>query len=168
MQTKSSKPKGFPWGALFGLIVVFLTAAFGLFQLSKGFSIQGFFFAICFMLMFASSKGQTFQIPQSIPQAQKISSALQRYKDAHFVETIIFYSAFYIFKQTFSIPGSGILNVIGGTLFGLVPGIILVSLLTVLGVCSCYALARSVGRPLALPFFCHFRPFFCFSLVNTF
>jgi len=59
----------------------------------------------------------------------------------------------YLFKQTFAIPGSMLLNLLAGALFGWKIGFALTCVLTATGATFCYLLAKFLGRDLAERYF---------------
>ncbi|MBT3179788.1 MAG: TVP38/TMEM64 family protein, partial [Candidatus Marinimicrobia bacterium] len=60
-------------------------------------------------------------------------SALNGYYLANKVKTISIYSGVYIIMAMLSLPGATIMTIAGGAIFGLIPGIILVSVSSTLG-----------------------------------
>ena len=66
------------------------------------------------------------------------------------------FCAAYLFKQTFAIPGSTLLNVLAGSLFGTTTGFLLSCLLTATGATFCYLLARLIGRDAMEKYFAKF------------
>jgi len=75
-------------------------------------------------------------------------SILSKYSDKHYSVVVLAYCCTYVFLQTFSIPGSVFLSVIGGRLFGLFFGVLAVCFLTTIGACFCYLLSYYTGRRL--------------------
>ncbi|KAL7753334.1 hypothetical protein RI367_001109 [Sorochytrium milnesiophthora] len=76
-----------------------------------------------------------------------LAEVLQRYSATHFVHVFSLFTLFYLFKQTFSIPGSMALNLIAGALYGN-GGTVLALLTTTLGASLCYLLSKFFGGPL--------------------
>ncbi|CAG9533128.1 unnamed protein product [Cercopithifilaria johnstoni] len=68
------------------------------------------------------------------------------YKDQHFSYITILFIFTYIYKQTFAIPGSFILNLIAGMLFDVWFGFLLVCILTTIGSTLCYLFSESFAR----------------------
>ncbi|KAI8069814.1 snare associated Golgi protein-domain-containing protein [Gilbertella persicaria] len=58
------------------------------------------------------------------------------------------FSVLYLWQQAFSIPGSVLLNLLAGYLYGIFTGAVLTSFLTASGATLAYALAMLVGKPL--------------------
>jgi len=63
------------------------------------------------------------------------------------------FCAAYLFKQTFAIPGSMLLNLLAGALFGWKVGFLLSSVLTATGATFCYLLAKFLGKEVAEKYF---------------
>ena len=59
------------------------------------------------------------------------------------------YISIYLFKQAFSIPGSVLLNMLYGAMFGDWPGFALVCVLTACGTSCCYIISSLFGKRLA-------------------
>ena len=78
---------------------------------------------------------------------------LAKYSDVHYFHVVLAYCSTFVFLQTFSIPGSIFLSVIGGRIFGLIPGILMVCTLSTLGASFCYLLAYFTGRRLVKKLF---------------
>uniref|UniRef100_A0A0R3RKN0 Transmembrane protein n=1 Tax=Elaeophora elaphi TaxID=1147741 RepID=A0A0R3RKN0_9BILA len=68
------------------------------------------------------------------------------YKDQHFSYVTTLFIFVYIYKQTFAIPGSFVLNLIAGALFDVWIGFLLVSILTTVGSTLCYLFSESFAR----------------------
>lgn len=94
------------------------------------------------------------QIPQSFQRNIKaLASMLSKYSEKHYGLVVLTYCCTYVFLQTFSIPGSVFLSVIGGRLFGLFFGVLAVCCLTATGACFCYLLSYYIGRSLVQKLF---------------
>ncbi|KCV69965.1 hypothetical protein H696_03430 [Fonticula alba] len=76
----------------------------------------------------------------------RLGPILGHYIATNYGSVVSAYMALYIFLQTFAIPGSAGLSVIGGALFGFWPGLLLVCLCSALGATGCYLLSRLLGR----------------------
>ncbi|RIA93899.1 snare associated Golgi protein [Glomus cerebriforme] len=64
------------------------------------------------------------------------------------IQIVICYVATYIFLQSFSIPGSVMLSVLGGTLWGSWNALILISFCSGTGATVCYLLSYYLGKPI--------------------
>lgn len=64
-----------------------------------------------------------WSFPRNLDQVKQIQAHLQKYYEQHFLRLLLGFAYTYVFKQTFSIPGSFVLNLLAGAIFGLIPGI---------------------------------------------
>lgn len=80
-------------------------------------------------------------------------SALRSVAGEHFSDVALFFCTLYILKQTLSLPGSAVLNVTGGALFGAVRGFVAMTVLTTVGSSCCFLLSHLVFAPLFRRFF---------------
>jgi len=85
-------------------------------------------------------------LPTNLPQLQKFHSTLAAYTDRHFPSVITAFAITYIYKQSFSIPGSVLLNVIAGALFPLSVAFPLCCVLSALGSSGAYWISHFLGR----------------------
>jgi len=86
-----------------------------------------------------------FRMPKTIAEFTNLNSCFKQYYNSNSLYTLTLFSSIYIFKQTFCIPGSFILNIIAGSLFGSSIGLLLVCTLSSIGVCACYLLSKICG-----------------------
>ncbi|KAI9017734.1 hypothetical protein BC832DRAFT_527544 [Gaertneriomyces semiglobifer] len=79
--------------------------------------------------------------PTSFEDVKSQSVKLQAYSKANFSRVFWLFNIVYVFKQTFSVPGSAIMNILGGVLYGFwaFPW---VSLLTAIGSTFSYLLSQ--------------------------
>ncbi|CAF0937022.1 unnamed protein product [Rotaria sp. Silwood1] len=92
----------------------------------------------------------SFHFPRSIEALKNLSTTLQHYRDDHLAYLLLLYGSAYLYKQSFSLPGSAILNLLGGALFGIWIGFPLCCLLTAIGACFCYLLVSNFARNLVV------------------
>eukprot|EP00455_Lapot_gusevi_P001124 TRINITY_DN10458_c0_g1_i1.p1 TRINITY_DN10458_c0_g1~~TRINITY_DN10458_c0_g1_i1.p1 ORF type:complete len:282 (+),score=44.15 TRINITY_DN10458_c0_g1_i1:79-846(+) len=92
-------------------------------------------------------------IPRSLDDAKKLSRLLDKYSSQHLYPLLVVFCLVYVFKQTFSIPGSFLLNLMSGALFGVQYGFPLVCILTATGASCCYGLSSIFGSKLAQAYF---------------
>ncbi|KNC73625.1 hypothetical protein SARC_13816, partial [Sphaeroforma arctica JP610] len=72
---------------------------------------------------------------------------LNAYKEQHYRSSLSLFLAAYLFKQTFSVPGSAAMNILAGILWGFWPGLVIVCCTTTCGACLCYFLSKAMlGR----------------------
>ncbi|XP_050422813.1 transmembrane protein 41A-like isoform X2 [Adelges cooleyi] len=86
-----------------------------------------------------------FLFPKKMDDITKLNSCLKQYYQNNYLYILTLYSSIYIFKQTFCIPGSIILNVLAGSLFGTGYGFLLVCILSSIGVSACYCMSKLCG-----------------------
>ncbi|XP_033103864.1 transmembrane protein 41A-like [Anneissia japonica] len=91
--------------------------------------------------------------PSSIEDLHNLSHILQEYKKDHAHYIMLLFCSAYIYKQTFAIPGSVFMNILGGSLFGLWVAFPLCCLLTAIGATFCYLLSLSFGRTVIMQYF---------------
>jgi len=88
------------------------------------------------------------RLPRSMEQLRALLDVAVRYKGEHFAYVTALFSAVYIFLQMFAIPGAVFLSILAGPLFGLVPGMFLISTVATTGTSVCYLLSNTFGRRL--------------------
>ncbi|KAI8817958.1 uncharacterized protein EV422DRAFT_499454 [Fimicolochytrium jonesii] len=86
---------------------------------------------------------EEIHLPKNFDDVKSQSVILQNYSNAHFVPVLTLFTAVYIFKQTFSIPGSALMNILGGLLYGFW-AFVFVSLFTAIGSTLCYLISEIV------------------------
>ncbi|KAG0729555.1 Transmembrane protein 41A [Chionoecetes opilio] len=103
----------------------------------------------CLFVNRPALKGGTtpdLHFPKSLKDLQELVSTSATYKQEHWYYVLLLFSSAYIYKQTFAIPGSALLNLLGGALLGCWPlGFPLCCLLTAVGASNCFLLSRLVG-----------------------
>lgn len=90
-------------------------------------------------------------LPHSFEDARVLSLRLSAHLRSHpssRAYLIALFACTYSLKQSFSIPGSALLNVMAGFIFGVGIGVPLVALLTAAGASGCYFLSGLVGSEL--------------------
>ncbi|CAF0991255.1 unnamed protein product [Adineta ricciae] len=98
----------------------------------------------------------TLHFPRSIEALKNLSNTLQHYRENHLAYLLLLYCSAYLYKQAFSLPGSAILNLLGGALFGTWIGFPLCCLLTATGALFCYLIVANFARKLVVQY-CHKR-----------
>ena len=71
---------------------------------------------------------------------------LQTFVAANFTGSIAAYFVIYVFVTAFSIPGAAVMTLVGGALFGLVAGTVVVSFASTLGATLAFLFARFLFR----------------------
>ncbi|KAJ7253001.1 hypothetical protein O6H91_03G041900 [Diphasiastrum complanatum] len=92
---------------------------------------------------------KVFKFPQNVEELRSLTEFLSTYAQDHTMQVVLGYFATYIFMQTFMIPGTFVLSLLAGSLFGVLRGGILVILAATAGASSCFFLSKLVGRPIA-------------------
>ena len=100
-----------------------------------------------------SSQSTNLFFPSNLDDLHTLSNILGSYLDNHYPYVILLFSSAYLFKQTFAVPGSVLMNVLGGAVFGLPFGFTLCCILTAIGASLCYLLANICGKSLAAEYF---------------
>ncbi|KAI9168589.1 hypothetical protein H9P43_007962 [Blastocladiella emersonii ATCC 22665] len=87
-------------------------------------------------------------LPTSVDALKRLAAATAVLSESHFWPMACFYLTCYTFLQTFSVPGSLMMTVLGGALFLLPVALALVSTCTALGASISYTLSLVCGGPL--------------------
>ncbi|KAK4323683.1 hypothetical protein Pmani_005617 [Petrolisthes manimaculis] len=89
--------------------------------------------------------------PRSVSDLRVLADVSSAYQRDHYSYILALFSAAYVYKQTFAIPGSALLNLLGGALLGCWPlGLPLCCLLTAIGASNCFLLSHLAGRDLVV------------------
>ncbi|XP_072034536.1 transmembrane protein 41A-like [Amphiura filiformis] len=91
--------------------------------------------------------------PTNLDELSVMASYLQQYKKDHMSYVLVLFCSAYLYKQTFAIPGSVFMNLLGGALFGVWKAFPLCCFLTAVGATCCYLLSYAFGRTLVLKYF---------------
>lgn len=97
---------------------------------------------------------EMLSLPHSFEEARDLSLRLSQHLRSHPSSRfwlILLFASIYLLKQTFSVPGSILLNVMAGFIFGSVSGVPLVAFLTACGASGAYALSNAIGGELLGP-----------------
>ena len=79
--------------------------------------------------------------PKTLEDAQALLHEITRKSQQSFWKVLILYSAGYLIKQAFAIPGSGVLNLLAGGMYGQLQAALLVSILASFGSLLCYLIS---------------------------
>lgn len=82
-------------------------------------------------------------LPRSLDEAKEVHRAGAAFVEAHTCAAASLYLLLYLYLQTFSIPGSIFLSLLGGALFGTSLGFVLVTLAATGGACAAYGLSHA-------------------------
>lgn len=91
-----------------------------------------------------SSNRLTF--PTNMDDLTSLASILKLYKSEHLLYVLTIFCSAYLYKQTFAIPGSVFMNLLGGALFGVWKSFPLVCLLSASGASCCFLLSKFFGK----------------------
>nr|XP_045583094.1 transmembrane protein 41A-like isoform X1 [Procambarus clarkii] len=113
------------------------------------FAVSSFFLWFLFINRPALKDGVSpdLHFPKSLEDLKELVRASSVYKQDHWYYVLLLFSAAYIYKQTFAIPGSALLNLFCGAVLGCWPlGFPLCCVLTAIGASNCFLLSRLVGK----------------------
>ncbi|RKP23748.1 hypothetical protein SYNPS1DRAFT_30495 [Syncephalis pseudoplumigaleata] len=82
------------------------------------------------------------KLPRTLKDLKILGRYLTDYTDQHYIRVSIAFVSLYVFLQTFLVPGSIMLSVLAGALFGVVVGVFYVALATAIGATNCYFLSK--------------------------
>jgi len=99
-----------------------------------------------------SAKDQAilYSFPDTPRKMSATIGVIDRYVEATPVFVVLSYTFLYVFLQSFSVPGTVLLNVMAGAVFGFVPAFLLVSFCAGTGACGCYLLVAAFGKGMVL------------------
>ncbi|KAI9593855.1 snare associated Golgi protein-domain-containing protein [Syncephalis fuscata] len=82
------------------------------------------------------------KLPRTLADLKVLGQYLNDYTDQHYIRVSIAFISLYVFLQTFLIPGSIMLSILAGALFGTIIGVFYVAIATALGSTNCYCLSK--------------------------
>ncbi|CAG8620738.1 3858_t:CDS:2 [Ambispora leptoticha] len=91
-------------------------------------------------------KRDLLKLPTNIEELQALKELLSSYMDKFYPRVLAAFIILYIFLQTFSIPGSMWLSILGGALFGLPVALPVVCTCCAIGSTCCYLLSQKFGK----------------------
>ncbi|CAJ0948582.1 unnamed protein product [Ranitomeya imitator] len=91
--------------------------------------------------------------PSDLDELRELADFLQDYKREHQSYVTLLFCSAYLYKQSFAIPGSSFLNLLGGALFGPWMGLFLCCTLTSIGATFCYLLSQAFGKQILTMYF---------------
>lgn len=103
-----------------------------------------------FRSIFADNGGISL-FPSNFDELKSLGHSFHVYSQLHPWPIFSLYCGLYLWKQGFGIPGSALLNVLAGSLYGPWCGPVLVCMLTGFGSSLCYLLSRHFGGLLTVP-----------------
>ncbi|CEP16656.1 hypothetical protein [Parasitella parasitica] len=87
----------------------------------------------------------TIKFPRNLDDLRRLNAVLSIYMDKHFINVYVTFVMTYIYLQSFSIPGSMWLSILGGTLFDFWLILFTVSMCSAIGATFAYFISRSLG-----------------------
>jgi transmembrane protein 41 len=98
---------------------------------------------------YPSASATQLKFPKSVDDVRDLSNTLMLYQERNWGSVMLLFIYTYLFKYCFSIPGSSLLNLLGGALFGTSIAFPLVCLLTSCGASLCYLYSLRFGERIA-------------------
>lgn len=120
-----------------------LAAVFAVATVALGYTLQW---------TFAELPEGTLQLPTSLEAAQRMGEALTEFTETHYWHVVAGHAAAYIYLQTFAIPGTVFVNLLGGALLGMSVGFPLCLCYNTVGSVFLYLLSARFGRKLSRRF----------------
>lgn len=90
------------------------------------------------------------KLPGNVDELRLLTAYVSSYADDYELQVFLGFCAAYIFMQTFMIPGTIVMSLLAGSLFGPIRGMMVVIFNASAGASCCFFLSKLVGRPLAL------------------
>ena len=84
-----------------------------------------------------------FQFPNTKEKLSNTARTLKKYSSSNFVYVLALFTYFYVFLQSFAIPGPVFLSILSGALWNFGFGLLVVSLSASLGASICYLLSQT-------------------------
>ncbi|XP_028993743.1 transmembrane protein 41A-A [Betta splendens] len=94
----------------------------------------------------SSEEASRLKFPSDLEELRELAELLQFYKAEHTGYVLLLYCSAYLYKQSFAIPGSSLLNILAGAIFGPYQGLLLACVLTTVGSTICYLLSQAFGK----------------------
>lgn len=88
------------------------------------------------------------KLPRTLDDLQILRDHLEDYTSDYTLQVLVGYCVVYIFMQTFMIPGTVLMSLLAGSLFGVFRGLALVLFNATAGASSCFFLSKLIGRPI--------------------
>ncbi|XP_028325235.1 transmembrane protein 41A-B-like [Gouania willdenowi] len=86
------------------------------------------------------------KFPSDLEELRELAEQLKFYKREHYGYVLLLFSSAYLYKQSFALPGSSLLNMLAGAIFGPWLGLLLACLLTASGSTFCFLLSSVFGK----------------------
>lgn len=111
------------------------------------------YFLTCLAPPVSSEKEYQLHFPSNLQELQELAELLQLYYKSNSLYVLLLFSSAYMYKQAFIIPGSALLNILAGALFGTYLGFPLCCFLTACGASCCYMLSQYCARTIVQHYF---------------
>ncbi|KAG0557148.1 hypothetical protein KC19_11G105900 [Ceratodon purpureus] len=105
---------------------------------------------LCIYITMPSVDHKLLKLPRTVSELRILTDYVSKYTDDYKLQVLLGYCTIYIFMQTFMIPGTIVMSLLAGSLFGVVQGMALVIFTATAGASCCYFLSKLIGRPLAM------------------
>ncbi|PAV82178.1 hypothetical protein WR25_19257 [Diploscapter pachys] len=92
-------------------------------------------------------------LPKQFDNFTILAEKFKHYKEEHYAYITTLFVCTYLYKQTFAIPGSFVLNIIAGAVYDLWGGFIMCCFLTTAGSTLCYLFSELFGREYVFYYF---------------
>ncbi|KAF7636601.1 hypothetical protein Mgra_00003997 [Meloidogyne graminicola] len=102
---------------------------------------------------FPSTSSFVLELPTQFENFTTFTARFRLYEKRHSAYIITLFTCIYLYKQTFAIPGSFLMNIIAGAIYGLPIGFLLCSVLTTIGSTLCYLFSELFSREYVLYYF---------------
>lgn len=93
------------------------------------------------------------KFPTNLEDLTALVTLLKDYKSSNLEYILVLYCCAFLFKQTFAIPGSFFMNLLGGALFGIWWSFPLACFLTATGATFCFLLSQFFGKSYIIHYF---------------
>ncbi|XP_014829979.1 PREDICTED: transmembrane protein 41A-B-like [Poecilia mexicana] len=93
------------------------------------------------------------KFPSDLESLRELANMLKFYKTENYSYVLLLFCSAYLYKQSFAIPGSSFLNMLGGAIFGPWVGLMLTCLLATFGSTFCFLLSSAFGKQYVIHFF---------------
>ncbi|XP_043931871.1 transmembrane protein 41A isoform X2 [Protopterus annectens] len=98
-------------------------------------------------------ESRALKFPSDLEELRELAELLKFYKKEHKAHVLLLFCSAYLYKQCFAIPGSSLLNMLAGALFGPWLGLFLCCFLTSLGATCCFLLSDAFGKQFVVHYF---------------
>ncbi|KAG7512619.1 transmembrane protein 41A-B-like [Solea senegalensis] len=86
------------------------------------------------------------KFPSDLDELRELAHTLKFYEREHYGYVLLLYCSAYLYKQSFAIPGSSLLNMLAGAIFGPWLGLALACVCSTAGSTLCFLLSSAFGK----------------------